>query len=141
MEFDVTALEDSVDEEDGQPDHDDTNRLVRQALASAAMRCRMLEYPVWAWHCWPWVRIKLGSRSDLAQIVPATAWANLRLALRLNPRIPVAAVLAQKRRALDEHRSQMSRMVDDPRWLTLHDVGGGEFLANFDTENEFYAAG
>ncbi|MBL8057408.1 MAG: hypothetical protein JNK29_11950, partial [Anaerolineales bacterium] len=44
---------------------------------------------------------------------------------------PVQEVLAQKQQALCEHRSQMTRLRPDPRWSTLGEVAGGQFLPLF----------
>ena len=45
--------------------------------------------------------------------------------------VPVADVLEQKRAAIAAHASQVTRFRDDPRWESLLDEGGGEFLERF----------
>jgi hypothetical protein len=42
----------------------------------------------------------------------------------------VAGVRERKLAALNEHKSQMTQLIDNPAWLTLNDVSNGEFLAN-----------
>lgn len=126
---------------DGNCDHVATNHIARAALKDAGLVCRVYEYPIWAWHHWPWSRVHLGSRSDIVHVLPQTLLANLLLLLRVNTATPIGHVLASKRVALGEYRSQMTRLIDDPHWLTLADVGDGEFLMNLLAEEEYFYGG
>lgn len=114
-------------------DHHVTNEVVRAALAEspAAGPVTVLEYPVWFWQHWPWSRTEIygsraGWRAGLAHVR-----AGLRLLRDFRCGVPVADVLDRKREALARHTSQMTRLVDDPRWQTLADVSQGEWLGCF----------
>lgn len=113
------------------PDHVETNRVVAAALQSGSRPVRILEYPVWLWHAWPWTPGRPGSGSgrmrDLAERL-RDIW---HLTFGCRVRVDVAAVVAMKRRALLAHRSQMERHGGDPRWPVLGDVAGGEFVSCF----------
>lgn len=118
--------------QDPPPDHLATNRAVREALARLGSQAVVYEYPVWYWWNWPHVRLagtlrqRLSAlRSSLKTRAGVGFWTELRHACY------VGDVLEQKRAALAAHRSQMERLVADPRWLTLGDVANGEFLACF----------
>lgn len=106
-------------------DHRAANLIVRKALAAAGLDARVYEYPVWLWRRWPWTRREPGDawREDLA--AASLLLRDLRCAA------PLGETIAAKRRALAAHRSQSERRDGDPRWSTLGDVAGGEFLDCF----------
>jgi len=82
-------------------DHVSTWHLIRATVAGLRMRPRWLEYPVWAWlHA----DAAVAPRHD-----EAFAW-----------RIDVSSVLARKRQAIAQHRSQLGRLIhDDPAGFVL----------------------
>jgi len=121
------------------PDHSTTSEIVRRAIDGNAPSVDLYEYPVWAWHHWPWSPVPLPSRSDVVEIARASLIANIRIYRDVNLRLPLAAAArTAKRDTLELYRSQMTRLVDDPRWLTLEDVAGGGFLKNFVNSDEFF---
>ena len=71
-------------------------------------------------------------------VTTLTAWGGWRLLRDGNYVAAIDDVLAQKRAALYEHKTQMTRYLDDARWLTLGDVSGGEFLAYFLQTHEVF---
>lgn len=79
---------------DGHPDHEATGRAA--AAACSITGHRLIEYPVWMWH---WAR-----PAD-----PAVPWNRIRV-LTL-----AAEILARKRRAVDEFRTQILPLSEDPR--------------------------
>jgi len=121
-------------------DHTATHRIVMAALHRWQRAVRVYEYPIWFWEHYPWMTGRVyGPRSRLA----AGRWSLQATgsAMRdLRCRIFIGDVLDRKRQALAEHRSQMSRLVDDPRWHTLADVGAGDFLACFFRRHELFHA-
>ena len=52
--------------------------------------------------------------------------------------VDIRNVLRLKRSALEQHKSQMTRIIPDPRWMTLADVSNGEFLKCFFQEREIF---
>lgn len=102
---------------DPHPDHRATSLLIRTALARMPAPPRLLEYVVWTW--------QRASAEDIPQPDEVVGW-------RLN----VHPVLAQKRRAIAAHRSQLSPSIidDDPAGFTL----SAEMLAHFEKPYEVY---
>ena len=52
--------------------------------------------------------------------------------------IYIGDILEQKRNALAQHKSQVTRLIDDPRWSTLNDVSNRQFLQQFFREREVF---
>jgi LmbE family N-acetylglucosaminyl deacetylase len=116
---------------DRTPDHVVTNQIVSSALNRLAEPVTVYEYPVWFWHHWPWVRVernRLGMRV-MQDSLPAAF--GLRLLTAFRRCVPITDVLDRKREALEQHASQMRRLLPNPRWKILPDVAGGDFLECF----------
>jgi LmbE family N-acetylglucosaminyl deacetylase len=125
--------------DDRQPDHVETYRIVRAALAGYDRAVRVFEYPVWLWHCWPWTW-GAGRTSGLGYMTHLLA--SLRgiweIAFRCNERSDIAVVRERKLRALQAYHSQMQRRDGDPRWPIMADVAGGEFVRHFQGSEEMF---
>lgn len=108
-------------------DHRATVKIVRVVSGQSV---RMYEYPVWWWHQFPFT-LPMRRRADVMRwvCVSARTFGGLWLARTFNQRVDVSAVLAQKRRALMQHRSQMVAQSDG--WATLESVSDGEWLDCF----------
>lgn len=121
-------------------DHQVTTDVVLQALRQIGARPHIMEYLVWHWYHWPWVPV-VGSH-DTRQLLRLTWKFRFgRSATRsINTAVPIADVLDQKLRALNEHRSQMSRLVTDKPWPVLADVAQGAFLHCFFESAEFFTS-
>ncbi len=116
---------------DSTADHVATHRIVSAALARRPVPVTVYEYPIWFWHHWPWVPV-LARREGLRVLRDSLSVGfGLRLLCTFRDYVPIADVLSRKRTALEQHASQMTRLLPDPRWKTLHDVAGGEFLKCF----------
>lgn len=122
-------------------DHIAATKIVKDALARYGKRIIIWEYPVWFWLHWPWIGLHqrgphLTSKhvgwNSITLICGAHAFLELRYA------VDIREVLAQKLAALAQHKSQMNRLIPDPRWLTLGDLCGGDFLDCFHQECEFF---
>jgi len=113
----------------------DEHRLTNQIVLSALDRCRrrrlVYEYPVWLWDSWPWVPIAGQGLARKFRFMLRSARSSLALFLRFHCSVDIRSVLDLKRAALSCHRSQMTRLVADPRWKTLPQMGDGEFLECF----------
>jgi LmbE family N-acetylglucosaminyl deacetylase len=125
------------------PDHVATTKIVTASLLHVGRPVVVWEYPIWLWVHWPWIAIRQGSgaiittRSVVTNSLRQLFGARTLLALRYS--VNISNVLARKRAALAQHRSQMERIIPDQRWLTLGQIAGGEFLARFDYPREFFA--
>lgn len=118
-------------------DHRATTEIVFSALAQAGRKCEVLEYLVWFWYHWPWVPV-LGA-GDTRQLLKLS-WQNafgLRAQRAVNLSVSLAAVRSRKREALEQHRTQMTRLTADKPWPVLADVARGEFLDNFFLSREW----
>jgi LmbE family N-acetylglucosaminyl deacetylase len=124
---------------DAHGDHAATSRLALEAAGRLSHSPKVFEYPVWAWHHWPWCPMEYGSRSDIPRVLLADIQATLRMLSRLNVKMPVTVNQTVKRDALEAYQSQMTRLVADDRWLTLKDIAEGEFLHNLLQEYEFFS--
>ncbi|ARK13646.2 PIG-L deacetylase family protein [Fibrivirga algicola] len=103
-------------ERDPHPDHRATYQLMQGALAHLKEPPRVLEYLIWLW--------ELGRPDDM----PRT---NERLAVSVD----ISSVVAEKKRAIAAHRSQVTRMIDDdPSAFYL----SPELLRHFDTPYELF---
>jgi LmbE family N-acetylglucosaminyl deacetylase len=102
---------------DPHPDHRATSRLTAAALASLPQPPRRLEYVVWAW--------ERAAPADLPQPGEVTGF-----------RLDIAAVLAQKQRAIAAHRSQLApgTITDDPSGFLL----SPEMLTHFAQPTEAF---
>ena len=121
-------------------DHLATNRVVVSALQMLRSRITIYEYPIWFWRQWPWVSVPIAIHRETCTILKDSLVSGLGLRLLRDFRCSVfiGDVLELKRAALDQHKSQMTRLIADPRWLTLSDVSNGEFLACFFQEHEIF---
>ena len=122
------------------PDHVATNRIVKSVLQTWGVEVIIYEYPVWFWRHWPWVGIPTGNCLQTLFRLKHTLSAGLGLQLLWDFRfcVPIGDILGLKRAALDQHRSQMKRLISDPNWLTLGDVSNGEWLECFFQEYEIF---
>ena len=114
------------------PDHRAAHRIVLAALQMEKATLSVYEYPVWFWYHWPWIglRGRGGYREPRTLLKNTlTAWLGLRLLKDFNTAVDIGDCIEQKKLALAQHTSQMTRLLPDPRWLTLADVADGQFLA------------
>lgn len=122
------------------PDHVATNEIIISAVQSWQKKVTIYEYPVWAWYHWPWVSVPIGRGhgAKLILINSLKAWFGVRILRDFRSYMAISDVREQKRTALDQHRSQMSRLIPDPNWLILDDIANGEFLECFFQEIEIF---
>ncbi len=126
--------------QDVRPDHIATQTIVTSALKLIGHTAVIYEYPIWFWYHWPWVSIPFTARRSTLAILHNSLMAGLGLRLYQEFRwwVDIREVLDLKRTALAQHRSQMTRLIAHPGWLTLSDVSNGEFLACFLQEHEIF---
>jgi len=125
---------------DGTPDHEATFRIVYDAVQRVGFSVRVCEYPVWFWNRWPWVALTLEPNRGAIH----EAWRSVRsgcgwtLLRTFRSGVRIGEVLARKRGALDQHKSQTTRLVEGVGWPILSDVARGEFLQCFFQEFEAF---
>jgi LmbE family N-acetylglucosaminyl deacetylase len=122
---------------DGPPDHLATTRIVLAALGACGLDATVYEYPVWFWYHWPWTPLE-GRGRALPREIRESAQRDFRLVRDFRSFVRIGDLLDVKYAALTRHRSQVERLRDDPSWLTLGDIAGGEFLACFFQEREIF---
>jgi LmbE family N-acetylglucosaminyl deacetylase len=120
-------------------DHLTTNKIVMSALKMYRRQVTIYEYPIWFWYNQLWVGAGTDSakRALSSSILSLISGLNLLKDFRCS--IYIGDVLHLKRSALDQYRSQMTRLIADPRWQTLGDVSNGEFLKCFFQEYEIFS--
>jgi LmbE family N-acetylglucosaminyl deacetylase len=120
-------------------DHAATYAIVQAALARTGRNgIEVYEYPVWFWQHWPWMRVPLRRRREALGALARSLRANWALLHEFRCGVDIQDVLMLKQTALDAHRSQMTRLQPDQRWLTLGDVSDGEFLDCFFQAREIF---
>jgi LmbE family N-acetylglucosaminyl deacetylase len=119
-------------------DHFSTNRIITSALRMYTRPTMVFEYPIWFWHHWPCTKLTVSSVRAVVQGARRSlvAWLALRKDFRSANHI--GDVLEIKQTALDQYKSQMTRLVPDQRWRTLADVADGEFLKCFFQQQEIF---
>jgi LmbE family N-acetylglucosaminyl deacetylase len=119
-------------------DHRATNRIVVSALQVLGRKAIIYEYPIWFWwRRWPWTSVYI-SRRKILRFLKKNLVSGLSLLRDFRCSVYIGDVLELKRAALDQHRSQMTRLVPDLRWTTLGDVSNGEFLECFFRDYEIF---
>lgn len=123
-----------------QPDHIAAARICRRAIADLARPVTLLEYPVWFWDHYPWLRQTVyGPRTRLARLrYSLRAW--YRLLHEFRYQVDISGVLARKRSALAAHVSQVEGLREDVAWPVLDDVSDGDFSACFERPAEYFVA-
>jgi len=122
------------------PDHLSTNQIVLSALASLNMNTEVFEYPIWFWFHWPWVSAYQPSRYWTKHVIKNSLQAGfgLKLIQDFQYAIMIESVIREKRSALEQYKSQMTRLIPNPAWPTLSDVAAGKFLSCFFQKKEMF---
>jgi len=121
-------------------DHRSVRASVLEAASSLPTAVQVLEYPIWWWLHWPWVRLSF-RRTDLDMELWRRTFATafgFREARAFDTWVDVGDVLGRKRAALAAHASQMSRRHGRADWPILRDVADGDFLARLLRAREFF---
>jgi LmbE family N-acetylglucosaminyl deacetylase len=121
---------------DGHPDHRATFLIARTVAGSLGRKGPAVwEYPVWFWHrshlesaSRPWFLRRAAALLRSGVVNLSGAWRS----------VFVGDVIDRKRAALQEHQTQMTRLDDNPHWLTLADVADGAFLRSLLSDYELF---
>jgi LmbE family N-acetylglucosaminyl deacetylase len=121
-------------------DHLATTKIVKSALPSYSKDLTIYEYPIWFWFHWPWVEL-LARKEPLRSVILKNTL-DYRFGLRLlqdfKCSVYIGDILDNKRAALAQHKSQMTRLLPESNWAILSDVSNGEFLNAFFQEHEIF---
>jgi LmbE family N-acetylglucosaminyl deacetylase len=121
-------------------DHSITNQLVVSALKMCRLNATIYEYPIWFWYHWPWVSLPIGFHRETLSLLKHSLATGFGLSLLCDYRcsVYIGDVLNLKRAALNQHRSQMEKLIPDKNWQTLDSIANGEWLECFFQEYEFF---
>jgi len=125
---------------DWQSEHQATRKIVRAACRESGLTMEIYEYPVWFWYHWPWVMFpsKIG-RSIFRFVWTSLAFGyGMRFLHDFRVCVPISDVIEEKRDALTQYHSQMTKMISGTLWPTLPEISNGEFLACFFQEYEIF---
>jgi len=119
-------------------DHRATTNIVLAALKETDASPTVYEYPIWAWHRWPWVNCRGPFRRGLRVWYRDCIKYNRLFLNDMHVRADIGPLISRKQAALARHRTQTIRMNDDPTWPILSDVADGGFLPCFFENVEFF---
>jgi LmbE family N-acetylglucosaminyl deacetylase len=120
-------------------DHSATNKIVLSALRMCRRKTTIYEYPIWLWHHQPWVNVPMDTPKEILSALKQSLISELSLLKDFRRSVYIGDVLQLKRAILDQYKSQMTRLISDPRWQTLGDLSNGEFLECFFHEHEIFS--
>jgi LmbE family N-acetylglucosaminyl deacetylase len=116
-------------------DHFATHRIVSLALKKYKKRMIVSEYPIWLYYHFPWVEF---NGKDALSCLRHIFFSGFYLLADFRFSVYVGDVISLKRSALQEYRSQITRLIPHPCWQTLGDLSNGEFLECFFQEHELF---
>lgn len=119
-------------------DHLATYSIVMSALQNYKKKLTVYEYPIWLWYRQPFSTI-IDSPKKVVAYLKQNIVSRLNLLKDFRCSVYVGDVLKNKRDALNQYKSQMSKLVPDPGWQTLADVSNGQFLRCFFQEYEIFS--
>jgi LmbE family N-acetylglucosaminyl deacetylase len=119
-------------------DHAATYHTVIAALERNNASMRVYEYPVWFWRQYPWTHAKRRNFQDSFTRIPRGIATGIHFCRIFSCGVNVQNVLEQKRSALAEHRSQMERLGENPKWMILSDFSESQWLDCFFQPYEFF---
>ena len=110
------------------PDHLATRAVAESALEGAPTGTALYGYAIWFWDRWPWTTPTVPEHRKRSRALLRAAVGHWRLGRSFRDGLYVGDVLPAKRAALESHRSQVTRLVDEPDWPVLSEVSGGRLL-------------
>ncbi len=121
---------------DSHADHKATNNIVMSAIKKINKTTTIYEYPTWFLNCWPLVDRKMGVSlySDIKQGIKFT----FKIFRDFKYSINISDVISTKRRALEQHKSQITKMNDNENWFILDEVSNGDWLEGFFQRDEIF---
>jgi len=119
-------------------DHYTTTEIVLSAIKKTGGTHEIYEYPIWYWHQWPYCSYKFrGYKKLLGQIFNIIC-THIKMITDFRVSNNINSYMKIKNDALSQYKSQMTRLIDDERWMTLIDVSDGDFVNCFKTKYEIF---
>ncbi len=123
-----------------QPEHEAAAEICQKAISALGKPARLLEYPVWFWEHYPWIRTPVfGPKHPLGRIRHSLK-SLYRLFRDFDCQVDIRDTQTQKQQALVMHISQVKGLLDDVEWQVLDDVSGGDFSACFTRPAEIFSS-
>jgi LmbE family N-acetylglucosaminyl deacetylase len=124
-------------------DHMATNKIVGSAVKVYGREVTLYEYPISFWYnCLLAASAFTNSHSRLVHAFLAdlkeSLLSSLSLLMDFRCSVYIGDVIERKRAALDQHKSQMTRLIPNHRWWTLNDLLNGKWLKCFFQEHEIF---
>jgi LmbE family N-acetylglucosaminyl deacetylase len=121
-------------------DHLATYRIVYSELQKIRKKPVIWEYPIWYWFHWPWIGIGFQQWEHGKIVLKNTLsyYGGLSAVFDFNFCVSIKEALDQKREALRQHKSQVTRLIPDNRWTTLYDMARGDFVRFFFRDYELF---
>jgi LmbE family N-acetylglucosaminyl deacetylase len=120
-------------------DHLCTNQAVWRALQVYGKAPAVYEYPTWLWYNQPWTNKESIAARQLAFAFKQRFTSKYNLLHDFRCSVDIHAVLATKRAALNQYKSQITQLVPNAAWHTLGDLSRGKFLECFFQDYEFFS--
>lgn len=119
-------------------DHLATNRIVVSALRIVARKIVVNECPLAFWLSVPWSNVNGNTLLQNFSALKNGISSNLNALNDFRSFVSIKDILATKRDALDQHKSQMTRLLPNPRWQTMVELSNGRFLDCFFQDREIF---
>jgi LmbE family N-acetylglucosaminyl deacetylase len=119
-------------------DHLATNQIVIAALQAYGKNVTVYEYPIWFWHHWPWTGAAANGWREIGRFVLRSLISGYRLTTQFRYGTSIQEFLETKRAALNEHKSQTTKLRPVAEWKTLDEVANGELLPCFFQPQEIF---
>jgi LmbE family N-acetylglucosaminyl deacetylase len=125
---------------DPQPDHISTNQIVMSALQRSPFTGDVYEFPIWYWFHWPWISAFRKAGFLKKRLLKNTLKAGFgsKMLQTFGCRVNIQRELADKKAALNQHKSQMTEIIPNAGWPTLASVADGDFLDCFFQSKEIF---
>jgi LmbE family N-acetylglucosaminyl deacetylase len=119
-------------------DHHATNRAVISAIQKIGKNIIIYEFPIWFWRFWPYFYEPINTSRSFLSVSKRSILSGFLLLRDFRYLVYVGDVLGAKRTALDQHKSQMTKLIPNSDWPTLVNYKNGEFLALFFQKYEIF---
>lgn len=120
------------------PDHAATYQVVTTVLETQKRSAIVYEYPIWFWRQYPWTYAKRRHSQDIFTMIPQGIATGINFCRTFDCGVNIQDTIEQKRLALAQHRSQMERLGDNPKWTILSDFSDHQWLDCFFQTHEFF---
>ena len=124
----------------GEPpeDHYITTEIVFSAIKKVGGPYEIYEYPIWYWMQWPYCSCQFKGYKKLPGQILKIISTNIRMFIDFRVSNNINKYIKIKNEALAQYKSQMTRLIDDEKWMTLVDVSNGDFINCFKTSYEVF---